>query len=346
MNAKATIRKIFFVSLWLIIGGGIITLLAAAMHKQKNERCRDYTIRIKDAGNDLFINENEISELLNKSAEGELTGQAVSEFDLHQLEKELEANVWVEDAELYFDSKAVLHVIVTEKKPIARIFTVSGNSFYIDHLLRKLPLSEKISAKVPVFTGFPERRSWLMKDSLLIRDVKAIAQFVLNDAFWMSQLSQIDITTDREFELIPLVGHHVVRLGNAGNLENKFDRLFLFYKKILSQTGFNKYPVIDVQYKGQVIATQTNEKKRVDSVQLRKNVEKLLQSGKHNPGENAESGQTKKNNNPSNETSTDPNALKAESVSGEKEAETIEKRVPKAVMPKREIKTIKENNVP
>jgi hypothetical protein len=28
------------------------------------------------------------------------------------------------------------------------------------------------------------------------------------------------------------------------NIENKFDRLWVFYKKVLSQTGFNKYPLL------------------------------------------------------------------------------------------------------
>jgi cell division protein FtsQ len=336
VNIKATITKIFFVSLWVIIGGGIITLLAAAMHKQKNERCRDYVIKIKGAHSDLFINEAEITELLNRSVGAELKGLTLPSFHLNQLEKELENNIWVEDAEIYFDSKAVLHIIVTEKKPIARIFTLTGNSFYIDNSLRKLPLSEKISARVPVFTGFPDRKSWLMKDSVLVRDVRKIAQFVLHDEFWMSQVSQIEIIPEKEFELIPMVGNHVVKLGNAENLESKLDRLFVFYKKVLSQTGFNKYPVIDVQYRGQVIVTKVNEKRPVDSVQLRKNVERLLRSGNTILTELNEKNKdnTVKNVSPSLETH-DPNALKTESVSGQAEKKVDEKKVPKAVMPKR-----------
>ena len=343
----STIRKIFFVSLWLVIGGGIIMLLAAAMHKQKNETCRDYTVRIKGAGSDLFIGEVEIVEMLHKSAGSELKGIAVSSLNLHELEKELERNTWVEDAEIYLDSKAVLHVIVTEKKPIARIFTTAGNSYYIDSALRKLPLSDKVSAKVPVFTGFPERKNWLKRDSLLVKDVRQLALFILHDNFWQSQVSQIDITADREFEMIPLIGRHVVRLGTAEKLEKKFDRLLVFYKKVVSQSGFNSYPLIDIRYDGQVIATRTNEKRRVDSLQLRRNVEKLLRSGTNVTNEisDTDKNNSPKNVNPSVETTTDPNSRPTESSSG-RALETVpvtseeakkdeEKRVPKAVMPKR-----------
>ena len=50
----------------------------------------------------------------------------------------------------------------------------------------------------------------------------------------------------------------------------------VFYKQVLSKTGFDKYKVIDVQYKGQVVASKYAGNAKVDSVQLRKNVEKLL----------------------------------------------------------------------
>jgi hypothetical protein len=84
VNAKPLYEKIFFVSLWLVIGGGLITLLAAAMHKQKiMNACKIITIKIKGAGNDsFFINENEITDLLYQSTGREIKGMALSSFDL------------------------------------------------------------------------------------------------------------------------------------------------------------------------------------------------------------------------------------------------------------------------
>jgi len=54
----------------------------------------------------------------------------------------------------------------------------------------------------------------------------------------------------------------------------------LFYKQVLSKTGFDKYKVINVRYKGQVVASGYADDPAIDSVQLRKNVEKLLQQAK------------------------------------------------------------------
>jgi cell division protein FtsQ len=174
----------------------------------------------------------------------------------------------------------VLHVTVIEKEPVARIFTSEGNSFYIDSLGRKLPLSDKLSARVPLFTGFPDKKILSVKDSVLLNDVKMTANFIINDPFWMSQVAQIDITTDRQFEMIPVVGNHLVKLGNGENIDQKFRRLMMFYKQVLSKTGFDKYKLINVQYKGQVVASKYTDDPKVDTAQLRKNVEKLLQQAR------------------------------------------------------------------
>ena len=75
--------------------------------------------------------------------------------------------------------------------------------------------------------------------------------------------------------MIPVVGNHIVKLGNGQNITQKFNRLFIFYKEVMSRTGFNKYKTIDVRYAGQVIGGKS-ENPKVDSVLLRKSVEKML----------------------------------------------------------------------
>jgi cell division protein FtsQ len=217
--------------------------------------------------------------LLKAAAKGEVKGQKKSSFNLLQIEQQLENNVWIKDAELYFDNKDVLHVSVTEREPVARIFTITGKSFYIDGGEKRIPLSDKLSARVPVFTGFPEKVI-SKRDSALLRDVRSAAGFILHDPFWMSQVAQIDITPERNFEMIPVVGNHTVLLGDGENIERKFHRLFVFYKNVLSQTGFDKYKAINVQYAGQVIGVKSKSGSKSDTARLRLNVEKLLRQAR------------------------------------------------------------------
>lgn len=280
MNAKSTIKKVLFITLWICIGGGMFTLLLAAISKKNKGQCKDYHIIIKGAHNNFFIDKNDVEQLLMKTAKGNIKGRPVASFNLHELEQTLEQTTWIDEAELYFDNRDILHITVIEKEPVARIFTTEGNSFYIDSLGRKMPLSDKMSARVPVFTSFPDKKILSSKDSLLLNDVRTTANFIVHDPFWMSQVAQVDITPERNFEMVPVIGNHLVRLGNGEDIEQKFRRLLLFYKQVLSKTGFDKYKVINVQYKGQVVASGYADDPAIDSVQLRKNVEKLLQQAK------------------------------------------------------------------
>jgi cell division protein FtsQ len=142
-----------------------------------------------------------------------------------------------------------------------------------------MPLSAMMSARVPVFTNFPDKKVLSPKDSILLNDIRGTASFILNDSFWMAQTEQIDITEDRSFEMIPTIGHHVVKLGKGDDIDKKFRRLLIFYQQVLSKTSFDKYNIVDVQYTGQVIGSKTRMSK-VDSMQLKKNIEKLLQEAR------------------------------------------------------------------
>ncbi|MEO7922648.1 MAG: hypothetical protein ABIR30_03160 [Chitinophagaceae bacterium] len=280
MNAKTTIRKVLFIAVWLCIGGGMLTLLLAAISNKNKGKCRNYSVTIKGAQNNFFIDKKDVEELLVKANKGNIKGQPIASFNLHALEQMLEANTWIDEAELYFDNRDVLHITVVEKEPVARIFTITGNSFYIDSLGRKMPLSGKLSARVPVFTGFPDKKILSSKDSILLDDVRKTANYIINDPFWMAQVAQVDITPERRFEMVPVVGNHLVKLGTGENIDKKFHRLMVFYQQVLSKTGFDRYKLIDVQYKGQVVASRYSGDAKVDSIQLRKNVEKLLQQAR------------------------------------------------------------------
>lgn len=275
MTTKQIIQRIIFIALTLTACCGLVVLLVAAIGRKNHEKCRDYVITIQGAQKNLFINEKDIRRLLDSASGGQVKNRPITDFNLRRIEQQIKQNAWIEDADLYFDNKDVLHVSVQEREPVARLFTSAQKSFYIDSNGERMPLSPVMSARVPVFTNFPDKKFPGRKDSILLHDIKKTASFILNDSFWMAQTEQIDITQDKNFDLVPTVGNHIVKLGSGDDIEMKFHRLLVFYQQVLSKTSFDKYKIIDVRYAGQV--TGTKEKiTKVDSVQLRKNVEKLL----------------------------------------------------------------------
>ena len=115
MDTNKTIRKILFISLWLVIGGGMLTLLIAAMGKKNKENCSDYEINIRSNHNLLFVNEKDVLNLLTNATNGNIKGQPMSVFNLRRLEDLLKDNVWIKDAKrtgsksIYNDWQLILY---------------------------------------------------------------------------------------------------------------------------------------------------------------------------------------------------------------------------------------------
>jgi len=285
VNAKSTLRKIIFITIWLCIGGGMLSLLLAAITNRNKGKCSEVVINIEAGGAGTFLNKKDILQTLIKINGGTLKGMPVKSFDLQHIEEKIEDNKWVDNAETYFDNQGVLHVTIQEKLPVARIFTSSGKSFYIDGLGRSMPLSEMQSAKLPLFTGYPDIKEMNAKDSLLMNHIIRMASFILKDSFWMAQVQQLHITAERTFEITPLIGNQVIRMGNGEDVEEKFHRLFVFYRQVMSKTGFEKYKSIDVSFNGQVVASTQNSDSKVDRKQYKKYVEELIKESGKEPDE-------------------------------------------------------------
>jgi cell division protein FtsQ len=254
-------------SLWWLLGLCLCGLLTAGMQYKKHLPCSDIKVNIERVKGHVFIDEKDITQILKKN--GAAIGKPVSNIHLQQLENILKQQPWIYNAELFFDNNQSLNVRIEEREPLARIFTLQGSSFYIDSSGTQLPLSNDYSARIPMFTAFTSTKKKLSKpDSLLMNDVKKIATIIKQDSFWNAQVSQVNITPGKTFEIIPVLGNQVIKLGNADNLQSKFDRLTAFYKQVWAKEGFEKYETISVEFNGQIVAVRRGAaKSAVDSGQ-------------------------------------------------------------------------------
>lgn len=111
--------------------------------------------------------------------------------------------------------------------------------FYVDSSNMILPLSEKFSARLPLFTNFPADTKVLkIADSLLLNNINNLAQIIMADSFLMGMIEQVDIAAGNSFEIIPKIGKQVIEFGDANNAGEKFNKLKLFIKTLcLKQAG-------------------------------------------------------------------------------------------------------------
>ena len=263
---KRNIRYWLLASLWVVAGASLCVLLVAAMQSKGKNTCQGLDIQFKNAGSSLFIDKKDVQNILTANQTMTIAGKALKSFNLNEMEDRLKKNTWIEDAELFFDNNDFLKVKVKEREPIARIFTISGNSFYIDSSLERLPLSEKFTPRLLVFTNFPSDKNRMSKsDSAVMKGIKDISLYVGRDSFWTAQIQQVDISEQRNFELVPTIGEHTILFGDGTEVDRKFRRLMIFYQEVLAKLGWSKYSVINVQYTGQVVATRRGEEKKATS---------------------------------------------------------------------------------
>jgi cell division protein FtsQ len=259
MGIGNQLRKWLLYGIWLSAGSGLVVLLVAAMKDKKAKQCSGIAVRFSGERTGVFLTEKEVIALLAGKEKTVLTGRPLQDFNLKKLEDQLEKNYWIADAELYFDNQRQLQVKVVECQPIARLFTRSGQSFYIDSTLHEFPLSPRKPYRVPVFTGFAydfEQKGAGV--NLALQKIKRLSQFISADSFWSAQTAQIDINAQQEFEWIPSLGKQVVELGDGDRPEEVFHRLGIYYRQIVPKLGLDYYDRVRVQFTGQVLGVRNS----------------------------------------------------------------------------------------
>jgi cell division protein FtsQ len=256
---------IFFVAItaYLVIVIGFIS------DKEKLQHISTVKIKISDSTENEFVHARDILKLLEQH-NMQLSGILSSAVNLESIEHSLLSNQIISEADAYITEPGVLHLDIRQKSPFVRICNRIGQGYYLDDKGNIIPLSSNFSPYVLIVNGnisepfrvsqtlniFNVRHDSLPPAQKTIYDVYHLVSFVHGDKFWDSQIEQIYVNSQYEFELIPRVGSQVIELGGVDNMEEKFDNLKLLYLKGLNKIGWNKYQRISLKYKNQVVCTK------------------------------------------------------------------------------------------
>lgn len=264
-------KKVLVFSMWSILGTGLLITLGFVNHVQQQLHCKNVLVSINEIVQHDFIDELEILTLI-KSKE-KLVGKPLGTINTTLLEKIIMSNPFVQKAEVYSSVDGNINVNITQRNPLVRIITMHDEQFYIDDQGSFMPLSDKYTPPVIVSNGFifdryTEQKINIIKPGLpdtgvvqsrpLIEQVFQLAKFIEADTFWNAQAEQIYVNENQELELIPRIGNHRIVIGDAENLNEKFNRLMIFYTQGLNKTGWNNYSVINLKYSNQVVCTKIN----------------------------------------------------------------------------------------
>lgn len=258
MSKTTTIlKRVGIAVLWGMVLSGFVVLLVAAIQDKDAGKCKSIQVKFEGKDDNFFIETKDIKSLITKDKNLNPVGKRIADIDIAQLEAIVDQDPWVKNAEIYFDNGQQLNIKVTQREPVARVFTFSGNSFYLDGAGDHIPVSSRYAARVPVFTGFPTDAEKLQKpDSLLTAQIVDLGAYIGSDPFWMAQVEQLMITPDRRFEFIPKLGDQVIAFGEGIDIDKKFTKLLAFYKEGLNKVGWNNYTRINIAFDNEVVCTR------------------------------------------------------------------------------------------
>ena len=252
---KISVRKVLQLLLTVVVAVGCLVAMISASKLEGDMTLKSLpVVHIKNDRKYQFIEQKEIMNLAVYNRGVDILNTPVSKLDVHGIEKAIKSDPWVADAQVFVDVDRVMHMYVTQRVPVARLFKQDGTSYYLDSTLHAMPLSDNYTYYTTVVTNAPDMHSDSAGMVLKAKIVKMV-RTLQADRFWNAQVSQVIIDSVGAFEFVPVLGNQRIRFGDTTNAAEKLANLVVFYKKVLNRIGWDKYEVLDVRFNNQVVAS-------------------------------------------------------------------------------------------
>jgi len=255
-------------SLWFALVSVFLASVGFTDFRQSEMPCSALQVTVHDSDGNAFIEASDIREIIQNKF-GSVEGKLLNGINISLLEKIILTNPFIARAEVFSTVDGKLNIDVIQRKPVLRVINYTNESYYVDDQGVFMPLSEKYTARVPVVNGFlfdriSEKKVWASADSITdlnlpvskLEQVFNIATFLHAHEFWAAQVQQLYVNVNGDIELISRVGAHTIILGDAGHLDEKFSKLFLFYSDALNKGDWNRYSAINLKFDNQVVCTK------------------------------------------------------------------------------------------
>ncbi len=215
--------------------------------KEEDGVCRQVTVVVKDSADRHFIDRKDVLSILKNTSLYPIN-QRLRDINTEKIERKVADNELIDRVSVYKTPSGNINIEVTQKTPVLRVFSTQG-SYYIDEHGHIMPVSPRYATYLPIASGNIEK-------SFATTDLYKFALFLQKHDFWNNQIEQIYVYPNKEVELIPRVGDHRIFLGSFDDFREKMDHLQLFYEQAIPKVGWEKYRIINLKYKNQIVCTK------------------------------------------------------------------------------------------
>lgn len=240
---------------FFLAGAAFFSLIGFVENKQHRKLCTEIKVNIEDTFDTYFISEQDVRALLTQNGTRRIEGEPFREINLKNLELRLKTNKFVKNCQVYADLTGRLNVNIVQNRPLARVVDPALPDAYISEDGDVLPLSERFTARVVVLEGAGLKkllRGNLQTDSTG-RAVFELLKRIDNERFFKALVAQVAVAQDGNVTMYPQIGRQVIEFGRPVDIGRKFEKIRIFYQRIMPVRGWNRYRRVSVAYGNQIV---------------------------------------------------------------------------------------------
>lgn len=230
--------------LFILILALTVFLFAFTQERNKSKKVSEIVVEMS-ADSPQLISVETVNNLLIQNGEGLLNNEK-SKINLYQLEQEVLSNEYIKDIQVAVQPDATLIAWVETRLPVARIID-DNKSYYIDNEGVNIPLSDLYTKRVPLISG--------VNNVAEAKECIEIIKCYTADEFLKKQIIGLRRNSNGDFVLNTRIGKHKIFFGSAKNIEAKFRKLLIFYKKEWDSEALKNYTMINLKYDKQVVCS-------------------------------------------------------------------------------------------
>ena len=232
-----------YLSILILIFSIVLIISVSIFGILRNQTKKSFKKSIIYSGENVFLNDSLVNKLLTQILHDKFL-KTKDSLDLNIIESELKNNHFIEKVEVYWKFYDFLEIKIKEREPL---YILKNEKFYVDSYGKFFPMKKNERDLPKVFTK-------LSKDNLNI-----ITKFILKvnqDNFMKRELNKIYFKNN-EFKINLKSYDFNIIFGNSKRLNEKIEKLKVFCAFQNAQDSLKNYPVVNLNYLNQVIASKS-----------------------------------------------------------------------------------------
>ncbi|MEY4135048.1 MAG: cell division protein FtsQ/DivIB [Saprospiraceae bacterium] len=237
----------------LFLGAALVISAVERRHSSRIEALEIDVVPMEDGSN--LVKSEDILNSISRTIGLRLDGMPIGGLDVARVERMLEKDPLILDADVFIDARNNLHVRVLQRQPLMRVIDKNGLSYYLDKDGIKMPLSPHFSSRVIVASGYipPHVPDFMERKRHTLKSLFLLAHDIVGDPFLSAMIGQLYVNNQGEIVMAPIIGDQKILFGGYQDAAEKLRNLKIFYKEALPYEGWRKYEFIDLRFRGQVV---------------------------------------------------------------------------------------------